>query len=274
MLGMLGLDISKHQDGIDLSNGNYDFCIVKLTEGNGYQDPKCREYISKLLDLNKNIGVYHFARPDLHPTEEGMQKEALYFCDVYKLLRLQNKAIAVLDWETEPMDNVDLLSTWLSTVEKELGILPFIYSGKSWMTKWKNANFMEKYPLWMAVWPDTKKYNVGTYPIPTAPSHPPLGAVDWKIWQYSSNGTFPGYKGRVDLDCTTISSADWIKYATKKDSEEKEVISEETQWAIDNGIIYGDGAGHYFLSWDATRDQVVTMLYRFYKNFIEDKDKE
>ena len=53
---MYGLDISHYQEGIDLSAGNYDFCIIKATEGIGYTDPAFASNAVQLTKLKKMIG--------------------------------------------------------------------------------------------------------------------------------------------------------------------------------------------------------------------------
>ena len=104
---MYGIDISNWQKNIDLTAGKYDFAIIKATEGVGFKDPSFEKFAVQLTELNKLVGCYHFARPDLHGTISSMEKEADWFITVVRNAGLLNTAILVLDWETEPMDRED-----------------------------------------------------------------------------------------------------------------------------------------------------------------------
>ena len=89
-----GIDISRYQTGINISNLDIDFVIVKATEGVGYSDPNYIEYLESAMNSNKKIGLYHYARPDLGNTAED---EATWF--ISKAKNYIKKAILVLDWE-------------------------------------------------------------------------------------------------------------------------------------------------------------------------------
>ena len=41
-----GIDISRYQNGINISNLDIDFVIVKITEGVGYSDPNYKEFLN------------------------------------------------------------------------------------------------------------------------------------------------------------------------------------------------------------------------------------
>ena len=48
-----GIDISRYQNGINISNLDIDFVIVKITEGVGYSDPNYKEFLNQALKSNK-----------------------------------------------------------------------------------------------------------------------------------------------------------------------------------------------------------------------------
>lgn len=48
------------------------------------------------------------------------------------------------------------------------------------------------------------------------------------------------------------------------DSEPADWAKEAVEWATENGIMYGDGAGDLKLHSDCTREQMVVFLYRLY----------
>lgn len=258
---LYGMDISSYQGKLDLTKGNYDFAIIKATEGTGLIDKSFKQFSEQLTELNKLIGAYHFARPDLHGTVSGMKDEARFFCDVVTDSAISGNTIVVLDWETEPMDNPDLIEAWVREVEWRLNITPFIYGSKSKLIKWKDYAVVKNHPLWVAVWPNIYRYTVGQDPMLTKPSISPNG---WAIWQYSSTGQYPGFNGNVDLDCSVLTPDEWRKYTGNKKKEE---ISTDMQWAINNGLFLGYEDKTYKPGDYLTREQLATVLRRYNGTF-------
>ena len=263
---MYGIDISNHQKNIDLTAAKYDFAIIKATEGVSFKDLSFDKFAVQLTRLNKLVGCYHFARPDLHGTTSSMEKEADWFVSVVRNAGLLNKAILVIDWETEPMDREDLLNAFILRVENRTGITPFIYASKSKLKFWKNWWAISHCPIWMAVWPSISRPPVGVDPGFTKPDK----TVNWTIWQYTSSGIYPNYNRNVDLDYCEMTPDEWKKFAGMKTDvvEVHEVITEDMQWAIDNGIFTGYRNGKYNPKDPLTREQAATILKRFKEKFI------
>ena len=263
---MYGIDISSWQKNIDLTAGKYDFAIIKATEGAGFKDNSFHKFAVQLTKLNKLIGCYHFARPDLNTSESDMEEEADWFINTVKSEGLLNKAILVLDWETEPMDREDLLNAFILRVENQTGITPFIYGSRSKLNSWKNWWAINHCPIWIAVWPSVLRTPVGVDPGFKKPDK----TVNWSIWQYSSRGTYPNYNGNIDLDYCELTAEEWKKLAGMKTepAEVPEVITKDMQWAIDNGGFTGYGNGKYDPKAPLTREQAATILKRFKEKFI------
>ena len=263
---MYGIDISSHQRNIDLTAGKYDFAIIKATEGVSFKDPSFEKFAVQLTGLNKLVGCYHFARPDLHGTTSEIKKEADWFISVVRKAGLLNKTILVLDWETEPMDREDLLNAFVHRVENQTGITPFIYGSKYKLNSWKNWWAISHCPIWMALWPSISRPSTGIDPSFTKPDK----TVNWTIWQYTSVGTYPNYKGNIDLDYCELTAEKWKKLAGVKIEpvEASEVITKDMQWAIDNGIFTGYTNGKYDPKAPLTREQAATILKRFKEKFI------
>ena len=264
---MYGIDISNHQKNIDLTAGKYDFAIIKATEGVSFTDQSFKKFAVQLTRLNKLVGCYHFARPDLHGTFSDMEKEADWFISVVRNAGLLNKAILVLDWETEPMDREDLLNAFILRVENQTGITPFIYGSKSKLNSWKNWWAISHCPIWMAVWPSLSRPSVGIDPGFTKPDK----TVNWTIWQYTSTGTYPNYNGNIDLDYCELTADEWKKLAGMKTEpvEVPEVITKDMQWAIDNGICTGYANCKDGPKAPLTSEQAATILKRFKEKFIK-----
>lgn len=270
---MIGIDISNYQKGIDFTKDNFDFCIVKATEGIGFTDKSFSNHIDQLTKLTKLIGCYHFARPDLHPTIQSMESEADWFVSVVKEKGLIGNAILVLDWEREPFDKEELIVAWLSRVVQLTGVVPFIYGSRSKLTTTSFKNLTKTWPVWMAVWPSTQKLNfadAGEFLIKHMASK---DKVNWKIWQFSSTGKLNGFSGDVDLDYTDISESDWWAYAGSADvevkEEPKEKISDDMQWCIDNGIFAGYGNGKYGPKDPLTREQAATLIRMLLNRYLK-----
>lgn len=51
----------------------------------------------------------------------------------------------------------------------------------------------------------------------------------------------------------------------RTDSEPQEWAKDAVEWAVENGIIYGDGDGNLMLRETCTREQVLVFLYRMFR---------
>lgn len=262
---MYGMDISNHQGRMDLRKGTYDFCIIKATEGIGYTDKSFHNFSVQLTEMDKLIGCYHFARPDLHGTVRGMEDEADWFLKCMRDEGLLKRAILVLDWEREPMYREDLINAWILRVENQTGITPFVYGSRSKLTSWKSWWALSHCPIWMAAWPTIKRLQVGTDPGLTIPSK----TIAWDIWQYSSTGTYPDFTGNVDLDYCELSKEKWLSMAGYEEPTVEEIINKDMQWAIDSGLFVGYGNGLYGPKESLTREQAATLFRVYTEKFIK-----
>lgn len=256
---MYGMDISAYQKGINLNSDKYEFCIIKATEGTQMVSETFFTFAKQLINLDKLIGCYHYARPDFLPTKQRMSDEADFFIEQVEKANLLGKAILVLDWETEPMDRDDLITEFVVRVESQTGVTPWIYGSKSKLNKWKDYWAVKHCPIWLAAWPYIRPTTIGG----------PLGnlidqSVPWKIWQYSSSGKYPGFSGNVDLDYTGLTKDEWLESASPK-GPEKEFINSDMQWAIDLGLFTGYGDRKFHPQDPLTREQLAIVLRRYNK---------
>ena len=91
------------------------------------------------------------------------------------------------------------IANWLEIIENHYGVKPIIYSGAHFFNDYLKSNF-NNYFLWIA------NYNK---------VESPLDNMNWKMWQFSDNGTVNGIKGPVDLDLFKGSFSELKKYALK-----------------------------------------------------------
>lgn len=241
-----GLDISMWQRGIDLSKIEFDFVIIKATEGANIKDSCAAGYISQLTGTDKLIGLYHYARPSKNTAET----EAKYFVNRVRELDMVGKAILALDWEGDEVNGKNQWALdWCNHVSELTGAIPLVYCNQSQWTSNGLAYITRNYPLWLANWS----------------SYSPN--VEYAIWQYTSTGKLNGYSGNLDLDQANITRERWEELAGWVQTAPK--LDEYEQWAIDNGIFKGRSDGHYDWSTNITRHEIAIVLKRFYDKFIK-----
>lgn len=210
-MSLKGIDISKWQQGLDLSKIDFDFVIIKATEGKSYVDPYCDKFFQQALGLGKKLGVYHFAN---NPSNSAEQ-EANWFVNNTK--GYIGKAIPVLDWESKDTSNIAWALEWLQRVEAAYGCKPMIYMSESVVNRhdWSsvaNAN----YGLWVAKYRDNNPdYN---YDMSNAGSKPSVKYWPfYAMWQWTSTGRLDGWSGNLDLDEFYGDTNAWDKYVGVSD---------------------------------------------------------
>lgn len=260
---MYGIDLSNHQRDLDLSKLDFDFAIIKATEGIDYKDLYFNRFAVQLTGMDKLIGCYHFARPDNRKSPEDMVNEAKWFLQVVKEAGLLGKAILCLDYETPPYDP-QMAKIWLNYVATHSNATPFIYGSTNVLQKFITAGILKSYKIWMAKWPSIEKFLVGVNPGLTLPSK---AMIPYDIWQYTSNGYAVGYNGKIDLDYSSLTSDAWMLLADKMNAKVEE-LSPDMKWAIEMGLFKGYPDGSYKPFDPVTRSALATVLRRFYKNVL------
>ena len=205
-----GIDISNHQGKMDLAavlkQTATDFVICKATEGTGFVDKYCDKFMVIAQDAGKQVGFYHFARPEYN----AARAEADFF--VRQTKGYFNKGIPVLDWESAGKSNVKWAKEWLDRVYSVTGVKPVIYMSESVVNayNWK-AVAEAGYGLWVARYRD---YNVDrNYDMSTCGKKP---VVKWwsfyMMWQWTSVGRLNGYSGNLDCNAFYGDRAAWDAY--------------------------------------------------------------
>ena len=215
-----GIDISGYERGIDLSQVDVDFAIVKATEG---PTPDGEWFLSDYeeradgaINNGKLLGFYHFYSTNADPVEQ-----AKWFVDA--LDGYIGKGALFLDWESRTYSadkgggSSDVVSLdpsvakqWLDEVYRLTGVKPGIYMSRSVTTMHDWSEVAKDYPLWVAAYPSSEgvrgfeqEYhdayggNVGawgTNPI---------------IWQYSSTTYLDGWHAAMDVNVFYGDEANW-----------------------------------------------------------------
>ena len=205
-----GIDISNHQGSMDLAKvlkqTKTDFVICKATEGLKFVDKFCDKFMVIAQDAGKQVGFYHFARPEWN----SAKAEADFFLRQTK--GYFGKGIPVLDWESSGKSNVKWAKEWLDYIYDKTGVKPVIYMSESVVNayNWK-AVADTGYGLWVARYRD---YNIDrNYDMSTCGKKP---VVKWwsfyMMWQWTSVGRLDGYSGNLDCDVFYGDGKAWDAY--------------------------------------------------------------
>ena len=193
-----GIDISHHNKNMKhISDINeFDFVIMKASEGASYQDPALNIFVN-YLDKNTLRGFYHYARPENGNTAK---KEAENF--VRTILKYSNAPfIVALDVEGEALKYKNLdewVLHWCKYVYNALGIRPLIYTSEYECQRFKLA-FDFGCGLWVAKWslqrPNKDRIKPWRF---------------WAIWQKSSKKIVSGV--RCDFNVFNGTREQFLKY--------------------------------------------------------------
>ncbi len=185
--------------GVDVYSGNstinwnqvkaagYTFAWAKATEGVGYTDSEYLNYAVNGVNAGMKMGAYHFARPDLNPSNAGAISEANYFLTVAQPYITPCQLPPALDLEGSYLQTnftsaqlTAWVQNWMTTVQNATGIKPILYIGSS-TCSYVNSS-LNTYPLWRDDLSNTPPANIGVW-------------TTWAINQYSWTATVAGIAG-------------------------------------------------------------------------------
>lgn len=196
---MNGIDVSGYQPkDITTIVKDYDFVIIKATEGTSFVSPNCDAQYQAAKKRGKLVGVYHFA------SGGDAAKEAEYF--IKNVKGYVGEAILVLDWEAGAVaKGASWVRTFVRRVKELTDVPPIIYGSSSPLNAAGIPGLAkaENCGLWVAAYA-----NNATTGYQNAPQL--LGSV---IRQYSSHGRLANYAGNLDLNRSTLNAAQWKAYA-------------------------------------------------------------
>lgn len=195
---MNGIDISNWQPANITALVDYDFVIIKATEGTNYVSPACDAQYQAAKKRGKKLGVYHFAS-GLDPVAE-----ANFFCD--NVQGYIGEAILVLDWEANAIaKGADYVRRFCNQVKARTNVPPMIYASASPLQAHGIPAVAAEVNsgLWVAAYPDSNFTSYRDEPQL-------LGGV---IRQYASTGRLDGYGANLDLNRSTLTPAQWDAYA-------------------------------------------------------------
>lgn len=264
---MYGIDISNWQKNINLSADDYEFAIIKATEGVTYTDPEFNNFAVQLTKTGKLIGCYHYARPDNHDTLKEIHKEATHFVNVVSNAGLIGKAILVLDWEQQPVTRTDLAQEWIDWVRHMTGVTPFIYASESVLLDPRFTLIRNECPVWVAKWVSSSPVNLNSVRTCVHNFVERSPSIKWTIWQFTDRGRYNGWADNIDLNYTKMTSDDWMRFAAINGEpiNTNEMLSDDMKWAIKTGIFKGFTDGTYKPKEPITREQMASVIRRIFE---------
>lgn len=211
-----GIDISNHQEGLEIEDVDFDFCICKATDGTRFVDKTFYGFATRVLAMGKLFGFYHFAN---NPKRGGTAiEQANYFVSATR--KYFGQGIPVLDWEDSDWKyGGEVLSLgpsfaleWLREVYRLTGVKPWVYTSKSVCNEYDWSGVVsEGYALWGAQYA-TEDTLSGYQSNPWQDSNP------WGAWGYSipifqyGSGYPSGSPVPLDLDLFYGDSSAWQMY--------------------------------------------------------------
>ena len=182
-----GIDVSRWQETMDWNKAKSAgavFAIARATIGATGVDDQWEANKAGIVATGLLPGAYHYFKDNRDPVTQ-----ARHFAS-----HVPDGFIAVADIEDKYAgpDVAANVLTFLSELERLIGVRPVIYTGAWWWNPYiGNVSWASDYPLWVA--------NYTTASDPLLPS----AWSTWDIWQYTSSG--PGYdygagSARIDLN--------------------------------------------------------------------------
>lgn len=269
MNGILGVDISMYQEGIDFTRLMADgakFAILRGGDGD-YKDKCFDGFYEAAKAVNLPVGAYWFSRAT---TEEEARAEATDFYT--RCLKGRQFELPIyMDVEAEKLKRLGktalnkVIQAWCDTM-RGFGMLPGIYTNTNWLNNYLDFSKLHDIELWHAQWSTVE---------PTS---------DHGMWQFGGETNFlrsNTMAGKI-VD-QNLMSKDYPKIIKEAglNGYKKEALPVETKietryhkledlpaWAqpeikelMDAGALKGDENGDLDLSLDMVRVLIVALRY-------------
>jgi GH25 family lysozyme M1 (1,4-beta-N-acetylmuramidase) len=192
------VDLSHYQRGFNFGafkDGGGLGVILKASEGQFSRDPDYSTFRQQALDANLAVASYHFLRPG------DMEAQAQFFLGIVKPRQSER---LVADYEVAGITIDDLIGFLTAIQGARPDLQLTVYSGfliKEQLGSTRNDWLANNTSLWIA-----------QYTTQSKPSWPTATWPTWSLWQYTDNGTVPGFSGVLDCDRFHGSDKNFIKW--------------------------------------------------------------
>lgn len=193
---MTGIDVSSYQGKIDwkaVKEDGIEFVMIRCgfrdaLTGELFDDPMFEENVEGALKQGLQVGVYFFSAAC---NQEELFEEANFVIDrikpyaitmpvAYDMELFQGDQGRIID--LSPNEKTQLVLTFCEKIKKA-GADPMIYGNESWLTQQIVYEEIQEIPIWYAAYRDV-----------------PNTQIDFKMWQYSEQGSVNGISGPVDMN--------------------------------------------------------------------------
>lgn len=200
MADMVGIDVSGWQAANVTCTAQYDFAVVKVSQGVGFENSSWRAQAKCVTDRGKSLGLYHYAGGN------NATAEADYF--VNRAGDYIGKAVLVLDWESyqnAQWGNSGWVREFVQRIHTLTGVWPMVYVQASALNQIP-SDVKANCGLWVAQYASN---------APTGYQSRPWNYAIYgeAMRQYTSNGWISGYNGPLDLNYFRGDASQWQAYA-------------------------------------------------------------
>lgn len=204
-----GIDISSHQEGINLDAVDFDFAVIKATQGQSYVNPYFKEWANKVIARRKKLGLYHYIGGN------NVYDEVEHFYNNVK--DYVGKALFAVDWEQVQnpaygTNDYHYCKDFCDAFYRMTGVRPLVYFSYKDYDKLA-ALMQDNFGLWVARYRDYKPVSGYLSSIYKEDE------VKCAIRQYTSAGNLAGYDGFLDLNKFYGNGDQWDKYTAPDKTE-------------------------------------------------------
>ncbi|MBQ7839288.1 MAG: glycoside hydrolase family 25 [Lachnospiraceae bacterium] len=223
----LGIDVSKYQGTIDwaaVKNAGVDFAMIRVgyrtkTTGIIYEDPGARYNLQEATKNGIKVGAYFFSTA---VSQQEAKEEAAWvasFISKYKItypVAFNCEGFQSSDsrqYNLTKEERTNLACAFLDTIAAS-GYTPMFYASRNEMegsAQWNMNTLENRYRVWVSQYPEKP------FPQTGASSYSGKHAM----WQYTSQGTVAGIKGKVDVN---VAYFGYSQEAEAKDSAPAEIV--------------------------------------------------
>lgn len=232
----LGIDVSKYQGTIDwaaVKNAGVEFAMIRVgyrTKVTGvlYEDPAARYNLQEATKNGIKAGAYFFSSA---VNEEEAKEEAAWvagFIAKYKItypVAYNCEDFQALDSRQHSLtkqERTKIACAFLDSIAS-YGYQPMFYASRNEMegsAQWDMGALGSRYKIWVSQYPEK--------PFPETPASTYSGTH--AMWQYTSQGSVYGIKGKVDVN---VAYFGYDKEADAKDSTPAEAVEADPEIGID-----------------------------------------
>lgn len=222
-----GLDVSQYQGAIDwtaVRQAAPDFVFIRALVGTRY-DEQLLVNLTGAREAGIPHGIYHVVHEAIPGADQAGELlnvlAAQSAMALPVMLDIERPLQAGSTFEhRSTLFNAQLIAAMLQSAGYRVGI----YTGAWW---WNPASAGVD-----VAWANVLDLWVATYGA--AQPVLPRGWSEWRFWQYTSSGTFPGITGRVDLN---YFEDDWGDYVSEKPTIPTLYLNEHPIELVQNGRV-------------------------------------